>query len=137
MLKVKNKLSRVPKYYFWSKVLWNQREMSNTPNVDQIDPDNSKKKKDKTKINCRINEFNDSLHRHKSNISVAIIGSGFTAIYATLLLKQNFSIKRIHLVDTTNTLEAATFEAFQIDNSPKIRYYETKFMREALKDVSS
>lgn len=130
-------LSKLPKRILKRKKNFsNYKEISNTPKPNKTDSDKLESEKSRSKNNCRYNEFNEYLPSYKSNVSVGIIGSGWTAAYATLLLKQNLLINRIHFVDTRNTLEGTIADASFMDTSPKIRYYKKKFMRNALKDVS-
>ncbi|XP_051169669.1 malate dehydrogenase, mitochondrial-like [Leptopilina boulardi] len=117
------------------KKFFNGKEISNTPKPNKTDSDKLESEKDHRKNNCRYNEFNEYLPSHKSNVSIGIIGSGWTAAYTTLLLKQNLFVNRIHFVDTRNTLEGAISDASFMDTSPKIKYYKKKFMRNALKDM--
>ena len=127
MFKIEKNFISVPKYYLELKFLGNYKAISNIPNPDKLE-------KITDPSNCRDRECGDSFTR-RSNISIGIVGSGLTALYATVLLKQNLLIKRIHLLDTTNSLESAIADVSILDTSPKIKYFKKNYMYDALKDV--
>ncbi|XP_063976463.1 malate dehydrogenase, mitochondrial-like [Diachasmimorpha longicaudata] len=68
-------------------------------------------------------------------LSVGILGGGMTPIFTAVLLKQSKILRNINIVDVSNSLSGAVFDAGHIDTNPKIKYYRKSSMKAALSNV--
>ncbi|XP_015115384.1 probable malate dehydrogenase, mitochondrial [Diachasma alloeum] len=58
-----------------------------------------------------------------------------TPIFTAALLKQSKILRAINIVDVSNSLSGAVFDAGHIDTKPKIKYYRKSSLRDALSNV--
>ncbi|KAG7201601.1 hypothetical protein KM043_004342 [Ampulex compressa] len=87
----------------------------------------------------KTRSIKDTSHRTpagRDDIKVCIIGGSLASIYAAIILKQFPMIKRIHLIDPTDTLAAAVLDASHIDTSTRLKYFKKKNAKQGLKDMN-
>lgn len=82
-----------------------------------------------------FNGYDCFLPDRKGDIQVCIIGGGEASIYTAVLLKQSRMIKCVHLVDIRNSMADAVLDTNHIDTSTRVKYFERKSIKHALKDV--
>lgn len=85
-------------------------------------------------VNCETDEMCPRTIEKK--FTVGIIGGGMTPIYTAVLLKQLKTLRAINIVDVSNSLSGAVFDASHIDTKTKIKYYRKSSLRDALSHVS-
>ncbi|XP_076244971.1 malate dehydrogenase, mitochondrial [Calliopsis andreniformis] len=83
-----------------------------------------------------LNDYSSFLPDRKGDVKVCIIGGGKVSLYAAVLIKQSRLIKRVHLVDTKNSLVSAVSDASHIDTSARLKYFKKKYVKQALKDAN-
>ncbi|XP_076279746.1 malate dehydrogenase isoform X1 [Lasioglossum baleicum] len=83
-----------------------------------------------------FNGYDCYLPDRKGDVQVCIIGGGEAPLYTAALLKQSRLIKRINLVDTTDTMAGAVLDTSHIDTSTRIKCYKRKQIRNALKETN-
>ncbi|XP_015432815.1 PREDICTED: probable malate dehydrogenase, mitochondrial [Dufourea novaeangliae] len=94
----------------------------------ETDPDNSNR--------TEFNSYDCFLPDRKGDVQVCIIGGGEAPIYTAVLLKQSRLIKRVNLVDTTDSMASAILDINHIDTSTQIKYYKRKHLKNALKETN-
>ncbi|XP_033328956.2 malate dehydrogenase, mitochondrial [Megalopta genalis] len=97
-----------------------------------------KKSIEKTRSNPTdaFNGYDCFLPDQKGDVQVCIIGGGEAPLYTAALLKQSRLIKRLNLVDTTNTMAGAVLDTSHIDTSTRIKHYTKKRIKNALKQAN-
>lgn len=118
------------------------RNISNMPINDEKskcanDKGNGQKSKKEANVNIKpqLKNYDSFSPDIKGDIKVCMIGGGESLMYAAVLLKQFRLIKRIHVVDTKDSLANAILDISHIDTSPRVKYFKRKHLKEALKEV--
>ncbi|OAD54707.1 Protein lunapark-B, partial [Eufriesea mexicana] len=95
-----------------------------------------KSKEADVNIKPQFKDYDYFLPDRKGDIKVCMIGGSESLIYAAVLLKQFRLIKRIHVVDTKDSLANTVLDVSHIDTSPRIKYFKRKHLKQALKEIN-